>query len=140
MLITWLIVFVLAIILEIVTTLTLTSIWFACGAIVAILLDLLGVDQNIQILVFFVISLLCMIVVRPLASRYLRGNTTATNADRLVGEVGVVNKTIQMSEWGEVYIKKTYWSAVSVDRTSIEEGCEVRVLAIEGAKLVVKKI
>ena len=80
-----------------------------------------------------------MLVVRPIASRYLRGNTIATNADRCIGEFGVVVKPIMADEWGEVKVNGSLWHAISVDGTPIEKAARVKVIAIEGAKLLVRK-
>ena len=81
-----------------------------------------------------------MLVVRPIAAKYLRGNIEPTNADRVIGTVATVTRTIDPDRWGEVYAGHTYWSAVDRDHRLIEKGSRVRVLAIEGAKLVVTEV
>ena len=140
MLIVWLCIGLAAVIIELLTPTALISIWFACGAMIAALLTFLGVDLTIQIVAFFVISFVTMLIVRPVATRYLRGNIVATNADRMIGSIGNVTREIIDEHWGEVYVNSSYWSAVSVDDKRIEKGKKVKVLAIEGAKLIVKEI
>ena len=81
-----------------------------------------------------------MLIVRPVAARYLRGNVVRTNADRYIGEKGIVTKKITSNDWGEVKIQGTIWHAVSVEDEEIEEGSRVKVVAIEGAKLLVMKL
>lgn len=52
-------------------TVGLTSIWFAAGALAALIAALAGGPVWLQVTLFIVISLLCLIAVRPLARRYL---------------------------------------------------------------------
>ena len=66
-----------------------------------------------------------MLIVRPIASRYLRGNTVPTNADRFIGEIAQVTSLVTKDEWGEVKVNGTMWHAVPVDDDSIEEGATV---------------
>ncbi|MEG0314231.1 MAG: NfeD family protein [Erysipelotrichaceae bacterium] len=136
----WIIAAIGAIVLECATPLALVSIWFGIGAIFAAISAYLGITLYLQIFVFFVISLTSMAIIRPLATKYLRGNTVPTNADRLINEQGLITKSIKEDCWGEVKIKGVLWSAISVDQTDIEEGTHIRVIAIEGAKLIVKSI
>ena len=136
----WLGLAAIAVILELATPTALVSIWFACGALCAWLLSVLHLPDWVQIAVFVIVSLLCMLVVRPIAAKYLRGNIEPTNADRVIGTVATVTRTIDPDRWGEVYAGHTYWSAVVRDHRLIEKGSRVRVLAIEGAKLVVTEV
>ena len=69
-----------------------------------------------------------------------RGNTVPTNADRFIGEIAQVTSLVTKDEWGEVKVNGTMWHAVPVDDDSIEEGAKVKVVAIEGAKLLVKRV
>ena len=122
------------------TASALVSIWFAVGACAAALVSLLDFSIGIQIAVFVIMSFLSMLIVRPVAARYLRGNVVRTNADRYIGEKGIVTKKITSNDWGEVKIQGTIWHAVSVEDEEIEEGSRVKVVAIEGAKLLVMKL
>ena len=130
----------LAVVLELLTASALVSIWFAVGACAAALVSLLDFSIGIQIAVFVIMSFLSMLIVRPVAARYLRGNVVRTNADRYIGEKGIVTKKITSNDWGEVKIQGTIWHAVSVEDEEIEEGSRVKVVAIEGAKLLVMKL
>ena len=136
----WLGVGLLAVVLELLTASALVSIWFAVGACAAALVSLLDFSIGIQIAVFVIMSFLSMLIVRPVAARYLRGNVVRTNADRYIGEKGIVTKKITSNDWGEVKIQGTIWHAVSVEDEEIEEGSRAKVVAIEGAKLLVMKL
>lgn len=140
MMLFWACMAIAAVVIELVTPTALVSIWFASGAVIALLLELAGADLGIQIFAFLAVSLITMIIVRPIATRYLRGNVVATNADRMINEIGLVSKDITNDTWGEVKIKGSIWSAVSMDSSSIKAGNKVKVIAIEGAKLIVREI
>lgn len=136
----WIVVAIAATVLELMTPTALISIWFASGAVIALLLELLHVELVIQITAFFIVSLVTLFIVRPVAAKYLRGNTVATNADRMINEIGIVIKDIEPNEWGEVKIKGTLWSAVDIDGKEIKKDSRVKVIAIEGAKLIVRSV
>lgn len=140
MVIVWLIVCGLAIVLELVTPSALISIWFAVGGAIGALAALVNLPLWAQIVCFLCVSLISMMIVRPIATRYLRGNVVATNADRCIGAIGIVTQTIQQNEWGEVKISGSLWHAVSIENDVIEEHVKVKVVAIEGAKLLVKRV
>ena len=83
----WTIVLVIAVIVEAIT-IDLVSIWFGIGAIGALICDFLGIHEVVQVIVFAAISIICILVTRPLAKKYLRGNTVKTNLDRIIGNHG----------------------------------------------------
>lgn len=135
----WLGIIIIAIIIEVVT-IDLVSIWFATGAIIALITCLLGISQTIQIALFIIITIVCAIIVRPLAKKYMRGNIERTNYDRVIGKHGLITKTITADNKGEVKVMSTLWLASSIDNTTINVGEYCEILAVEGAHLVVKKI
>lgn len=120
-------------------TVEIISIYFTGGALVSMALSLLGVPLEWQILTFCVVSILLIIFTRPIVARYLKRNESKTNVDTLIGDVATVTKEILPDERGEVKIKGQYWLAVSANNDIIELGSKVSILAIEGAKLIVKK-
>lgn len=120
-------------------TVEIISIYFTGGALVSMVLSLLGVPLEWQILTFCVVSILLIIFTRPIVARYLKRNESKTNVDTLIGDVATVTKEILPDERGEVKIKGQYWLAVSANNDIIELGSKVSILAIEGAKLIVKK-
>lgn len=139
MIIVWCVVGAAALLFEILTIGALTSIWFTVGALVALLLAVLKLGTTIQFIAFVVVSVLAIVVIRPLAANYLRGNIVATNYDSLIGANVKVTKEITADAWGEVAVNGMTWSAVEVNHSTVEVGSHVKVLAIEGAKLIVKK-
>lgn len=120
-------------------TVEIISIYFTGGALVSMALSLFGVPLEWQILTFCVVSIILIIFTRPIVARYLKRNESKTNVDTLIGDVATVTKEILPDERGEVKIKGQYWLAVSANNDIIELGSKVSILAIEGAKLIVKK-
>ena len=132
----WLILFVILIILEL-CTINLTTIWFAFGALLAYVTSLFYDNVIIQTTVFLIVSVATLIFTRPIVKKYLLKKPSRTNADMLIGKVWIVTKEIVKDNVGEVKIDGKYWSAKSNKR--IKEGRKVEILSIEGVKLIVEK-
>lgn len=136
---TWTIILVLSIIIEAIT-IDLVSIWFGVGSLVALVSQIFHASTTVQIVLFIVVSLICIVGSRPLAKRYLRGNTVKTNLDRMIGEHCLVTDTIQADKKGEVKVNDRVWFATSLNNEVITAGQYAQVVAIEGSHLIVKKI
>lgn len=120
-------------------TLGLTTIWFAGGALIALITALVGANIWVQLGIFLAVSLLLLIFTRPAALRYMNKSTLKTNVDSLTGEVGVVSERIDNLEaTGKVKLNDVFWTARSEDGTVIEEGAVVEISRVEGVKLIVK--
>ena len=138
----WLIVFVVMLIIEAATT-ALATVWFAAGALVAMIMDLCGAPHNLQIIVMAAVSVvtfvICMIWIRPKLESLRRANVQRTNADRLIGMEGVVIVPVDPVEGkGQVKVEGQVWSAKA--ENSINEGTKVKIRAIEGVKLIVDPV
>lgn len=122
-------------------TVGLTSIWFAAGALAALIAALLGGALWIQITLFLAVSLLCLAAVRPLAKRHLNNKVEHTNADRAIGQEALVTEDIDNIQGkGAVIIRGVTWTARSEDGDPIPTGTMVRVLRIEGVKVFVERV
>ena len=135
----WTLVLVISVIVEAIT-IDLVSIWFGIEAIAALIGEFFGLSPFIQMVLFTIVSIICIIVSRPLAKKYLRGNTVKTNLDRVIGKHCLVTETITADNKGEVKVMGTLWSATSLDNEFIKAGEYAEVISIEGAHLIVKKI
>ena len=136
----WLIIFVIALIVEI-ATMGLTSIWFAGGALVALIIALFTENPVIQVIAFFVVSFLLLIFTRPVVAKYFNSKRTKTNAESLVGEYCKVTEQIDnFNEKGVVLLNGLEWTARSKDDTVIPVGTRVKLVRIEGVKAMVKKV
>lgn len=136
----WLVLFVLALLIEAIGA-DLVSIWFAFGAVIALIASLVpDVSWWMELIIFFVISLASLAALRPLIHRYLRKNTVASNIDSIVGQKGLLISKIDLLHHGEVKINDVVWTAIASKETeSIEKGSIVKVLAVSGNKLIVTK-
>ncbi len=140
MLTVWIIITIASFIIEIFTLGNLICIWFTFGGIASSILAYLHVSELWQYLAFFVVSIISMLVIRPLAYNYLRGNTIPTNSDRLINQTALLKKEITPYSWGEVSVQGTTWSAISANNQAIPANTEVKIVSIDGAKLVVKPL
>lgn len=136
----WLIAMVLFGVLEAVTV-GLTSIWFAVGALAALIAASLGAFALVQVVVFLVVSFVTLLLVRPLAQRYINDRKEPTNADRVIGREAVVTQAIDnLKGEGQVNVSGAVWTARSQEEAPIPAGVRVRVLRIEGVKVIVSPV
>ncbi len=136
----WLGVFVIALIVEAIGA-DLVSVWFAGGALIALILSLVpGVYWWIQLIVFFVISIALLLCLRPLTRKWMRGRIVKSNVESLIGKKAVLLEKIDMLHRGEVSVGDVKWTAVGVDDSAkIEKGKIVVIVAVSGNKLIVKE-
>lgn len=133
----WLIVMIGFLIAEALTV-GLVGIWFAGGALVAVILSLFEVSPLMQVIVFFAVSICLLVFTRKIFVEKLNTGKENTNVDALIGETGQVTMTINPMEVGQVKLKGQVWSALADDSLlTIEEGTYVTIKAIEGVKLIV---
>ena len=122
-------------------TVALVSLWFAVGALAAILVSLLGGSIAIQSVVFLVVSCVLLALVRPVLRKYYTPRITRTNVDSLLGSQGLVTKDIDnVTGSGEVKLGAMTWTARSTDGAPIPAGTQIRVDRIEGVKAFVSPL
>ncbi|MFA5481561.1 MAG: NfeD family protein [Bacilli bacterium] len=136
----WLGIFVLSIIIEAIEP-DLVSIWFAAGALLAIILSVIpGVPFWVEIIVFLVAGFVLIFSLRPLAKKYLIKKETMSNIDEKIGVKCVITKAITAFSFGEVKINGVVWTVVANEKSLvIDEGAVVTVIGVDGNKLIVKK-
>ena len=133
----WLIILVVLALAE-AATINLVSIWFAAGALTALLVSLFCQNFWIQLVVFLLVSTLCLALVRPLAQKKFTPHLRPTNLDLLLGQYGVVTEDIDNEAGtGAVYVDGKTWTARSSDGSVIPIGTKVTVERMEGVKLFV---
>lgn len=121
-------------------TLGLTTIWFAGAALLALFAALLGVPVPFQIAIFLLSAVLLIYFTKPLAKNFLRIGSEKTNVEAVIDQEGPVTIRIEAYATGQVKMHGQIWSALSEDGEPIEVGTKVKVIAVEGVKLIVKKI
>ncbi|SHK55847.1 Membrane protein implicated in regulation of membrane protease activity [Caminicella sporogenes DSM 14501] len=135
----WIIVAVIFGIIE-ALTLGLTTIWFAAGALVAMISALINLPFIVQILIFLISAGVFLYYTRPIAKEYLKIGATKTNVNSIIGKTGIVTKKILPYNTGQVKVSGQIWTAKSIDDKEIDENLEIEVVRVEGVKLIVKKI
>lgn len=135
----WLILAVIFAIIE-AATLGLTTIWFAAGALLAMIVAALDFSVTIQILIFLISSAVLIYFTRPFAIKLLKVGNVKTNSASLIGEIGIVKEPIHPFETGLVKVSGQIWTAKSKDKESIDKNKKVRILSIEGVKLIVEEL
>jgi Membrane protein implicated in regulation of membrane protease activity len=134
----WVVIIVLAIVVEALST-QLLSIWFVGGGIVGLICNALGMSSSVQCLIAFSATLLLLFGTRPFIKKKLKVQYVETNSGRYVGEEGLVLEDIDnVSGRGQVKVKGSIWSARSENDVQIPKDSRVTVLRIEGVKLIVK--
>lgn len=135
----WLGALILFIAVEI-ATVSLTTIWFAAGSFIALVLNLCKTPLAVQVAAFFVVSLLALIFARPYFEKLIKRGEVKTNVDSLVGMQAKVTETINNCEGtGAAVVNGQEWTARAEEGTKIfEQGEMVEIVCISGVKLIVK--
>lgn len=135
----WLALVIIFVVVECLTV-GLVSIWFAGGALAAMVLAMAGAGAIWQDIVFLVVSGGLLVATRPFVKRYLMNKKVKTNYESVIGEVAKVTEKIDnYNQTGAAFADGKEWTARATDAaTVIEQGALVKVTAIEGVKLMVE--
>ena len=119
-------------------TVTLVSIWFAVGALGAILVALLGGGLILQVTVFLALAVVLLMGLRGVVRKHFTPRITKTNIDSIIGSTGVVVTPVNnIAALGQVQVGGMEWSARSTTGSHIPAGAVVKVDKIEGVKVFV---
>lgn len=135
----WLVLIVVFFVME-AATVQLISTWFAVGSLAAMIVALLGGELWLQILVFLTVSCVLLALLWPMVRKHLKPKLVATNADALVGRVCAVTEDIDPMEGGRVKLGDVTWSARTETEEPIPAGSHVKILRIQGAKVIVEAV
>ncbi len=137
----WLIVIIVFVAMEL-STVTLTSIWFAAGGLAGLLVAMLNGGLVVQIVAFLIVAFGLLALTRSWADKFLDGKKQSTNADRAIGEeVRVTERVSNLDRTGRAIVHGQDWAVRSSDDdVIIEKGELIRVLQIKGVKLIVEKV
>lgn len=139
MVIFWIIVLVAAILAEAASA-ALVSIWFAAGAVAALIAAALGASWIVQLILFVVFSAILLIFTRPLVKKLFPKKFIPTNSDSYAGKTAVVVEDIDSARGlGRVRFKGVDWIAVTEHEELIPKDTVVRIKEVRGAKLLVEK-
>lgn len=137
----WLAVVVVFLVVEL-STVTLTSIWFAAGGLIALFVAMAGGNFLAQMIAFLIAAFGMFFATKPWADKVINAKKTSTNADRAIGEeVRVLERISNLDQTGVVMVHGQEWTArTEDDKMVIEQGELVRIIRISGVKLIVENI
>ena len=140
-LIIWLVLLILFIGVE-AATLGLASIWFAGGALIALIAAALKAPVWLQLVLFLITALVLLIFTRPVAVKYFNKDRVKTNVGSIIGKQAIVTAEIDnLQAAGKVTVGGQEWSARSCEEgITIPEGAVVVIEAVSGVKLLVRVI
>ena len=122
-------------------TISLVSVWFAVGALGAVIVALTGGGLAFQVTVFLALAIALLLSLRGLVRKHFAPRVTRTNIDSVIGATGVVLTPVNnIAALGQVQIGGVEWSARSSDNSHIPAGTLVRVDRIEGVKVFVTAV
>ncbi len=140
MLIFWVVLLIVLIVIEAATA-QMVTIWFAAGAVGAIVAELLGAQPWLQWMVFIAVSVVALVATRPLVKKLTATRVQPTNADRCIGRTAVVTEEIDNDAVkGQVNVDGVIWTARSSDGSVIEKDAKGKIEKIDGLKVIVKMI
>lgn len=136
----WLAIIIGFAILEAVT-MDLSAIWFAFGALIAMIVAVFTNSVTIQMTFFIVGSTIFLILFRPMLKKVLfKKETQKTNIDMIIGETGIATTDVTC-DGGEVKVCGKIWTAINNDKDgTILTNEKVEILQIKGSKIIVKLI
>ncbi len=120
-----------------ISTINLVSIWFAIGAFFSMVLAIFIDNLLLQLLVFITVSIIALLITKPVVNKFKKNDVVPTNVDRVIGKRAEVIKKITPDEYGEVKVLGAIWTATSDTVLNVSD--KVIVKKIDGVKLVVEK-
>ena len=143
MLYIWLAVFALCLIIELIDAGILVSVWFSVGAFIPLLMSFWRTNNawyiTAQILVFGVVSALCLIFLRKIAIKFFyKGDKDDIGLNGLIGK----RFKIKRVDDGIAYIKinSVEYRAELVEEGELSANEEIEAVKFEGNKIIVKKL
>lgn len=137
MTILWLIIIIGLAFIEVITV-NLVTIWFVASGIVALILSYFNTSFYIQFGVFVILGTILLIFTKKPLEKMLNKNKQKTNLDLIIDTEGIVTEDITKNEPGEVKVDGKKWTAIAEE--TIKKGSTVKILKIEGVKLIVKEV
>ena len=137
----WLVIMVVMLVVEAAAP-GLVSVWFAVGALAAMISAVCKAALWLQVIIFVIVSVLALVFTKPLVKKYVNGKAQPTNADMILGKECVVTESIDnLAGKGAISAGGKIWTARSTDdAVKIPEGVCVSVVRIEGVKAIVERI
>ncbi len=120
----------------------LVAIWPCIGAVCALVATVFGAPLWLQMVVFILVTALLLVATRPAVKRMMNRKMESTNADRVLGQTGIVVEQIDnIAETGRVLANGLRWRArAEPGAAAIAQDSRVTIIRIEGATLIVSPL
>jgi membrane protein implicated in regulation of membrane protease activity len=134
----WAIIIILAIAIDVETSLFL-FVWFAIGAFCAIIASVLGHGFSVQLITFVTVSVVSIAIGYPIVKKTIKRtvNTTLTMEQTYVGRELTIEENVE--EKASIKLDGIYWT-VKNEGEPIGKGDKVKIVGLEGNKLLIRKI
>ena len=134
----WLVVVIIAVIVE-VETLQIVSVWFAASGLIAMILAAFNCQLEIQIIIFVILSVILFLCSRPLVKKINKSKSDNSTIESMIGEEVLVIKEIKVGEVGEIKAKYERYSAIAPSvKTDIPVDTICVIKEIRGNKVIVE--
>lgn len=137
MTVVWLIIVLALAFIEIITV-NLVTVWFVASGLVALVATYFDVSPLIQVAIFVLLGTLLLITTKKPLEKLLNKTKQKTNLDRVIGMEAIVTEEITKTKSGEVKVDGKRWTAIA--NKSIKENSTVKILKIDGVKLIVEEV
>lgn len=115
--------------------------WLGIGSLLAMITSFITNNIAIQTAVFVISSCLLIPFTKYFADKFTKKEVVATNSYSLIDKHGIVIEDIKpLENVGQVKVNEEIWSAKTENETIITKGTEIKVLKIDGVKLIVSPI
>lgn len=137
----WAILFIVFVIAETATA-QIVSIWFAVGALISLIVSCFTDSIILQIIVFLSVSILSLLLTRPVFKKFIKVKHEKTNIDTFIGKDGILTEDVDnLKGTGRLSIAGLTWNARSIDdKITIPANSVVVIREIKGVTAYVEKI
>ncbi|MGV8905823.1 MAG: NfeD family protein [Acetobacterium sp.] len=138
----WLILFIVFLAAEVISTGNLIFIWFCIGALVALVTAYIGGDFLLQNMLFFAVAMVLLIGTKPFVKKHMRPRKLIAKTNRLLLKRGIVVEEVNnMKGQGSVKLDgKIYSARNSENDADILPGNEIIVTGCDGHTVMVKPL
>ena len=131
----WFALLLIFLVVEAACAIHLVSIWFAAGALVALIASFFGAPLWLEILLFLLVSCVMVALFWPFIQKFLNPKVEKTSVEAITGTEGYVTADIDnVSAAGKVKLGAMEWTARSTSGQLIPKGTLIKVDKIEGVK------
>lgn len=135
----WLGVLAVSLVVEFLT-MELVSIWISLGAFIAMILAACGVMVEIQLLLFFIVSIACIFGLRKFTLKLISNNKDKTNIDLAIGVRTKLIKAITLDEMGTIKYNGIEYNVKTQKSGNVPAGAYVEIVRVEGNKFIVEPL